>query len=109
MTGWNATGDSVLLYEIRLRDGNLTRLASLFGEEENATWLADGSILVAVQETIGIATIYRVRGPGLIEGVIPRPIGVRGHISASLDGRRLGVTTEQYHGDIWLAKVSLTR
>jgi hypothetical protein len=111
MTGWNATGDSVLMYDISLRDGRLTRLASFFGEEVNASWLADGSILVAVQETIGIASIYRVRGPGRIEqvGVVPRPIGHRGHIFASLDGRRLGVTTEQYHGDIWLAKVSLTR
>ena len=111
MTGFNATGDSVLLYEITLSDGRATRLAAFFGEAENVTGLADGSILVAVQEAIGIATMYRVRGPGLVDrvGVVPRPIGARGHITASLDGRRLAVTTAQYHGDIWLAKVSLTR
>jgi Tol biopolymer transport system component len=111
MTGWNTSGDSLLLYEISFPGGEITRLTAFFGESENAMWLADGSILVAVQESLGMATLYRVKGRNLVErvGAVSRRIGARGRVTASADGRRLGIVTHQYDGDIWLAKVGLTR
>ncbi len=103
--GWNATGDSILVHVISLSEGRATRWAAFFGEGMHGVfWLADGSILIAVAETQGSATVYRIRGPGQIErvGTVPRPIEGFG---VSRDGRRVLIRTVESRDDIWLARL----
>ena len=106
--GWNSTGDSILAHVISLPEGRATRWATFFGEGvDGVFWLADRSILIAVEETKGSATVYRIRAPGQIErvGAIPRPIQGFG---VSRDGRRAMIRTVESRGDIWLARVTPT-
>ena len=106
--GWNATGDSILIHVISLADGRTTRQAEFFGEWAVSSWLGDGTIMVAVWDG-ATTTLYRVRGQGRVDriGVISRSRAVL--TSPSLDGSRLSVTTQEFRGDIWLAKLEPTR
>ena len=103
--GWNATGDSILVHVISLPEGRATRWAAFFGEGVHGVyWLTDRSIMIAVAETQGSATVYRIRGPGQIEraGTVPRPIEGFG---VSRDGRRVLIRTMESRDDIWLARL----
>ncbi|HYU27856.1 MAG TPA: serine/threonine-protein kinase [Gemmatimonadales bacterium] len=104
--GWNATGDSILVHEISLPEGRATRWATFFGEGvDGIFWLADRSLLIAVAETQGSATVYRIRGAGKIEraGTIPRPVEGFG---VTRDGQRVLIRTVESREDIWLARLT---
>ncbi|TMC67303.1 MAG: hypothetical protein E6J18_16345 [Chloroflexi bacterium] len=99
------TGDSILVHVIALPGGRATRWAAFFGEGVHGVyWLTDRSIMIAVAETQGSATVYRARGPGQIEraGTVPRPIEGFG---VSRDGRRVLIRTVESRDDIWLARL----
>ena len=103
--GWNATNDSMRVHVISLPDGQPARWATFFGEgAANTTFLADGSVVIPVWETQESVTLYRLRGPGRIErvGTIPRPVD---QIRVASDGRRVVVSTREFQGDIWLARI----
>ena len=91
---------------ISLPDGRPTRWATFFGEDvAKAKFLADGSVVIPVWETQESVTLYRLRGPGRIErvGTIPRPVE---QMSVASDGRRVVVSTREFQGDIWLARIA---
>ena len=71
--GFNATGDSIPVSVVSLPDGHVTRWATLFGEAGNASWLADGSLMLIAWETAETATLYQRGGPGLSSGSAPFP------------------------------------
>ena len=103
--GWNATNDSMRVHVISLPDGQPARWATFFGEgAANTTFLADGSVVIPVWETQESVTLYRLRGPGRIErvGTIPRPVD---QMRVASDGRRVVVSTREFQGDIWLARI----
>ena len=103
--GWNATEDSLRVHVHTLADGRATHWATFFGEDAGRpVVLADGSVMVFIWETQEIVTLYRLRGPGRVErlGTVPRPVE---KIGMSSDGRRVVVSTREFQGDIWLARV----
>ena len=103
--GWNASNDSMRVHVISWPDGQAARWATFFGEDvAKAAFLADGSVLIPVWETRESVTLYRLRGPGRIEriGTIPRPVD---QMSVASDGRRVVVSTREFQGDIWLARI----
>ena len=103
--GWNATNDSMRVHVISLPDGRAVRWATFFGEYvAKAAFLADGSVVIPVWETQESVTLYRLRGPGRIErvGTIPRPVD---QMREASDGRRVVVSTREFQGDIWLARI----
>ena len=69
-----------------------------------AAFLADGSVVIPVWETQESVTLYRLRGPGHIErvGTIPRPVDL---MRVASDGRRVVVSTREFQGDIWIARI----
>jgi len=88
-----------------LPDGQPALWATFFGEDvAKAAFLADGSVVIPVWETQESVTLYRLRGPGRIErvGTIPRPVD---QIRVTSDGRRVVVSTREFQGDIWLARI----
>jgi len=104
--GWNATNDSMRVHVISLPDGQPARWATFFGEgTAKTTFLADRSVVIPVWETQESVTLYRLRGPGRIErvGTIPRPVD---QMSVASDGRRVVVSTREFQGDIWLARIA---
>ena len=107
-------GDSLLVHEIALPRGTVTRLGAFpmipgpipFNHAQ-LSWLRGGALLVAVEQRSHMFTLYRVDGPGHADrlGTIPRPTA---GLDAAPDGR-LAVTTLDFRGDIWLARRSGTR
>jgi hypothetical protein len=106
--GWDATFDSILVHVVELPEGRASRWAAFLSEGCGVWGLADGSVLIAILETQASVTLYRLRAPGRIErlGTIPRPVS---GLSPSLDARRLVVLTQDFHGDVWLARVAPAR
>ena len=103
--GWNATNDSMRVHVISLPDGQPARWATFFGEgAAKAAFLADGSVVIPVWETQESVTLYRLRGRDRIErvGTIPRPVD---QMRVASDGRRVVVSTREFQGDIWLARI----
>src|SRR6059036_2088010 len=101
---WTADLESLTVRMISPTDGRATRWATFFAENGWIQWLGDGSIMTLVAESQRIVTLYRVRGAGRVNkvGTIPRPVD---WVSISRDGRRAVVTTRDFRGDIWLARV----
>jgi hypothetical protein len=105
---WSVANDSMTVHVATLPDGHFTRWAAFLCEAGTVAWQGDGSLLVSVDRSAGIAALYRIRGPGRVEslGTIPRPVE---GISASLDGRRISLRTRETRGDVWLAHIGKAR
>ena len=99
-----ATYDSLGLSVMSLADGKVTPWIAFFAENSGFRWLPDHSILLRIWETQESVSLYRVRGPGLVErlGTIPRSVA---RFSVSDDLRRAAVVTREYHGDAWMSRV----
>ena len=103
----NAGQDSAFLDIRVLPEGRATRWGTFKASSRlpGVSWLAGGSLLLWNQETETGATLYRVSGPehverlGVIAGAIER-------FSISRDGRRVVFVTNEFRGDVWLARVA---
>jgi hypothetical protein len=107
----NAGIDSVFLEVWTLPEGRPTRWASLKGSIETylaMAWLADGSLVLCNLDAETSATIYRIRGPGRVERMATIPRAIQG-FSMSQDGQRLVLLTNDFRGDVWLARVGRVR
>ncbi|HXH28710.1 MAG TPA: hypothetical protein VNL37_06670, partial [Candidatus Polarisedimenticolia bacterium] len=105
-TGWNtATFDSLGVAVVPVDGGTPTLWTAPFAEDGGASWLPDGSVALKVQPTQDIVALYRVRGPGQVErvGVVPRPVA---SLEFSRDLRRAAIATRDYHGDVWMSRIS---
>ena len=103
--GWRAeTTDSVRLTVLSLADGTATPWATMFGEDYQAGWLANGSFELSLNEPRDTWTIYRIRGPGHSErvGTIPGPVL---KLTTSTDLTRAAVLTRDYRGAVWMFRV----
>ena len=103
--GWKAaTADSTQVTVLSLADGVASPWATMFAEDYQALWLADGSFELCLNEPRDTWTIYRIRGPGRVEkvGVIPRPVW---KITTSADLSRAAVLTRDYRGAVWMFRV----
>jgi tRNA A-37 threonylcarbamoyl transferase component Bud32 len=103
--GWNPSYDTILVHRVSLADGSVLRLGTFAGENgEQARWLSDGSILVAVGETSWNEVWYRIPvggGPAVRLGSPPRyPADYR----FSTDGRKVLMLSKEWHSDIYLAR-----
>lgn len=103
--GYNAALDSARLGVVSLVDGSTTPWTT-FLVAGNATfrWLPDGSALLSLRAARDTVTLYRVRGPGLVDrvGVIARPIE---SWTVSNDLGRAVVTAREFRGDAWMSRV----
>jgi len=104
--GWNAaTLDSLGLTVWTLPDGKPSRWAANFGEGGGFRWLPDGSIMAWVWRTQQTLELLRVSGPDRVEslGILPRPVT---SFDVAADLRRAVLVTRDYHGDVWMSKVT---
>jgi hypothetical protein len=112
----NAGQDSAFVDVTVLPSGRITRWATFKTAAGSATpgsglqwprvsWLADGSLVLWTQETEAAGTLYRIRGPARVErlGTIS---GALQSFSISIDGHRAVLVTNQFKGDVWLARVA---
>ena len=97
--------DSAYLDVAQLPERPPTRWAAFAGTTARGWWLADGSIVVWIQESEDQGTLYRVTGPGRVEplGIIPRAVR---SVSLSQDGRRVALVTFDSRVDVWLAHLA---
>jgi serine/threonine protein kinase len=101
-------GDSLLVYQIALPRGTTTRMAGFaHAFQGDGSWLDDARLLILVAHQSPTFTLYRV-DPGHVDslGTIPGPLTFA---RITRDGRRVAVTTVEFHGDIWLARRSQPR
>ena len=104
-TGWGAaTEDTLRLEEVPVTGGTPTVLASSFAERGSARFLSDGSALFTVWLEPESVTLYRVRGPGIVEavGTVPH---VAALFSVSDDLQRASLAWRDSQGDAWLYRV----
>ena len=106
--GWDQTGDSILVHVTSLPDTHPIRWATFFGEGAETQRLADGTLMVFVRETQESMTVYHVREPGGIQrvGTIPRRAV---SVSASGDGGRVVVVTQDSREDVLRARIDRVR
>ena len=75
LVGWFPGEDTLGVHVMRLADGAVRRIATLFGENlETPRWLPDGSILLPVEETRWTEALYRIPtagGPPERLGMLP--------------------------------------
>ena len=101
--GWKAVSeDSMGIAILSPDDGHFTQIMAAFCENASVQYLEDGSLGIAIYDTPESPTFYRVLKNGSIEriGSAPRPIW-----GFSTNFRQAVVTTRDYHGDAWIAKV----
>jgi Tol biopolymer transport system component len=96
--------DSILVSVFSLADGAVTRWFSTFGERGQASWLIDGSLLVAIEDARETYSLYHVLGPDRAEklGTIPRRVS---SMSVSKDLKRAAVVVRDHRGDAWMSRV----
>jgi dipeptidyl aminopeptidase/acylaminoacyl peptidase len=105
-TRWNAGLDSLLFTKIDLKDGHRQRLGAVRAEDYGSTlWAADGTIQVAVLETLGTLALYRLdingRPPARLAS-FPSEGGL--YITFSRDGRRALKVESRPRGDVWMLR-----
>jgi len=105
-TRWNAGLDSLLFTKIDLKDGHRQRLGALRAEDFGSTlWATDGTIQVAVLETLGTLALYRldINGrPPVRLASFPSEGGL--YITFSQDGRRAVKVETRPRGDVWMVR-----
>jgi hypothetical protein len=100
--GWDAQGDSILVERLSLRDGSLSRLAAFYPENAAAPfWLADGTIIVPIEETAATLTWYRIPTGGGAPVRLGSPPRHPALYTMSRDGRRLVANTSEDSPDIF--------
>ncbi len=97
---------SLAVYQVVLPEGRVTRLAS-FRPQSNgdASWLADGGLLVFAEQRNPSVALYRVHGSGRVDtlGTVP---GSFAFFQSALDGQHVVITTRDIQSDIWVARRS---
>lgn len=103
--GSDSSENEMRLSILSLSTGKFTPWLTYVSLEAFGRWLPDGSILLLMEEPLGIYTVNRMRGPERKErlGNIPRPIT---GISISDDLRRAVIVTRDHHGDAWMSSVT---
>ena len=105
-TRWTAGFDSLLFTKIDLRDGHRRPLGGVRAEVHSQTlWATDGTIQVAVLETLGTLALYRLD----IDGGPPvrlasYPSEGRLYLTFSRDGRRAVKVEMRPRGDVWMVR-----
>jgi hypothetical protein len=103
---WNAGFDSLRFTKISLADGHRQPLGSLRMEEPAGSfWAPDGSIQLAVLETIGTLAVYRLDqrgGPPVRLGSFSAEGAV--YFTFSKDGRRAVKVESRPRGDVWIMR-----
>jgi len=103
--GWNAaTGDTLRFDVVPVAGGAPVEWARHFAEDGVASWLADGSIALAVWKSTDAATIYQASGPGQEKTVGPIT-HVSNIVSVSNDLKRATITWRESRGDAWMYRV----
>jgi hypothetical protein len=105
VTGWNAgTNDSLAAAVVPLAGGVPVRWVTMFAEFGTAQFAPDGSLGWLLHPTQESVALYRVRGPGAVEGLgtVARPVAI---VTVSRDLQRATVLESDYHGDAWMQKV----
>ena len=102
--GTTISGDSVVVFALRLADGTTLRLGAFAGANGKVTgWRTDDEMLVSIRETAETAALYDVftdGRPATRIGILPSGIGY----SSATDGLRLATMTIEPHSDIWLMR-----
>jgi hypothetical protein len=105
-TRWAAGLDSLLLTRIDLKDGHRRRLGGVRAESHSQTlWANDGTIQVAVLETLGTLALYRLDtngGPPV--RLASYPSEGRLYLTFSQDGRRALKVENRPRGDVWMVR-----
>jgi hypothetical protein len=108
VTGYAAGFDTVVVATLRLDDGTWTPVWRGRAEGGSAKWLHDGSLLLVVRPTRQTTELYRLPPGGRVQrmgGLAGLTVGA----DASLDGRSILVTTSEYRGDVWIARLGEPR
>jgi len=105
-TRWTAGLDSLVFTRIDLKDGHRRRLGALRSEGlSQSLWAADGTIQVAVLETLGTLALYRLDThgkPPVRLASYPSEGGL--YLSFSKDGRRALRVETRPRGDVWVLR-----
>jgi hypothetical protein len=105
-TRWTADFDSLVFTKIDLEDGHRQRLGGLRSEGLGQTlWAADGTIQVAVLETLGTLALYRLDTngkPPVRLASYPSEGGL--YLTFSRDGRRALRVETRPRGDVWMVR-----
>jgi dipeptidyl aminopeptidase/acylaminoacyl peptidase len=103
---WSAGLDSLLFTKVDLRDGLRRRIAGLRAEgPAGVLWAKDGTIQVAILETLGSVAFYRLDahgGPPLRLGSYPAE-GML-YFTFSTDGGRAVKVETRPRGDVWMVR-----
>ncbi len=102
--GWGKTEDSLGVYVVPVEGGSPTRWYTTFSEGGNATWLADGSLLLLHLTGQETAELIQLTAPGQVRriGTIPHAVN---RMSVSADLKRAAFMWREYRGDAWMYKV----
>jgi hypothetical protein len=103
---WNAGSDSLVFTMIDLTDGRRRRIGALRAEESAGPfWAADGSIQVALLETLGTLAFYRLdqRGRPPVR-LAASPAEGPMYYTFSKDGRRAVKMETRPRGDVWMVR-----
>lgn len=109
LVGRNRGLDTVVVATLHLEDGTWTRQWSgVVARAGSVKWLRDGSVLVVLHPTAETTELHRLRPGSGMERIAAVPGPVAG-ADPSHDGRLLLVTTSQYKGDVWIARLGERR
>jgi hypothetical protein len=105
-TRWTPDFDSLLFTKIDLKDGRRQRLGGVRAEGAGQTlWATDGTIQVAVLETLGTLALYRLdtngRPPVRLASF---PSEGSLYLTFSQDGRRALKVEVRPRGDVWMMR-----
>jgi hypothetical protein len=99
-----ATGDTTGIGVLTVSDGSTTQWTAMSIEGGDLTPLADGGVLLDVNQTQESITFFKMTGPGQLQrlGTVPRPLL---SASSSTDLKRATAVERDYRADAWLYKV----
>jgi hypothetical protein len=108
VSGWIPGFDTIAVATARLEDESWTREWNAAVEYATVRWLRDGTVLVFSNPTRFATEVYRLRPGGPIQrlGLLP---GLTVGADASADGSVILVTTSEYRGDVWIARLGAPR
>ena len=108
VSGWIPGFDTIAVATVRLDEGSWTREWKAVAEYATVRWLRDGSVLVFSNATRLATEVYRLRPGGATQrlGILP---GLTVGADASRDGSRILVTTSEFRGDVWIARLGTPR
>ena len=106
--GWQAPSeDSLGVAVISLEDGSSKQVYTTFGEGGGTSWLADGSLVVFINDTPESESLYHVKEGQPVRrlGSTPRLISRNSSVMISRDMKKTFVITRDDRRDVWMSKV----